>query len=128
VAGPGGAPCLFWARSPRKGLGAKGVWVRVGSWRGSYRQHWRGAGEGEERRRAKSRLKSLALQSATGHKATYSRPGFVPSWARPAPRGWSEAVEPPYPEVNTRGFAAKYSHRLYGLFLQSSRILLFGVA
>jgi hypothetical protein len=40
--GPGGAP--FWARSPRKGLGPKRVWVRAGSWRGSDRQHRRGAG------------------------------------------------------------------------------------
>jgi hypothetical protein len=28
----------FWARSRRKGLGTKGAWVRVGSWRGSDRQ------------------------------------------------------------------------------------------
>jgi hypothetical protein len=39
--GPGVRP--FWARSPRKGLGAKGAWVRFGSWLGSDRQHRRGS-------------------------------------------------------------------------------------
>jgi hypothetical protein len=60
VAGMECAP--FRARSPRKWLGAKGAWVRVGSWRGSDRQHWRGPGapEGAPPRRTKSRLKSLA--------------------------------------------------------------------
>jgi hypothetical protein len=43
-------------------------------------------------------------------------------------RGWPEAVEPPCPEVTTRGFSAKYSHRLCSSFLQALRILLFGVA
>jgi hypothetical protein len=37
----------FWSRSPREGLGPKGVWVRVGSWRGSCRQHRRGPGAPE---------------------------------------------------------------------------------
>jgi hypothetical protein len=39
-------PC--WARSPRKGLGAKGVWVRVGPWRGSDRQHRRRPRKGKK--------------------------------------------------------------------------------
>jgi hypothetical protein len=82
---------------------------------------------GREPKQHTARLDLLyckARQSIRRPTATW----FCPSWARPAPRGWSEAVEPPCPEVTTRGFATKYSHRLYRLFLQSLRIPLFGVA
>jgi hypothetical protein len=41
--GPGGAS-RSGPRSPRKGLGPEGAWVRVGSWRGSDRQHRWGPG------------------------------------------------------------------------------------
>jgi hypothetical protein len=57
--GPGERPVLGQV-PPKRAVGAKGAWVRVGSWRGSDRQHRRGAGapEGVAPAEAKSRLKN----------------------------------------------------------------------
>jgi hypothetical protein len=65
----------FWARSPRKGVGAKWVWVRVGSWRGSDRQgtsraRGRRPNEGAPLRWAKRRLKSAGTVCISSVEAT----------------------------------------------------------
>jgi hypothetical protein len=83
--GPGGAAgwargCVpFWARSRRKGLGAKRAWVRVGSWRGSDRQHRRGLGVTE------------GAPPSEGKKSP-RKAGRISSVERDLGAGWTEAL------------------------------------
>jgi hypothetical protein len=94
----------FWDRSSREGLGPKWVWVRVGSWRGSDRQHQRGprAPHGGQKVASKAWQRNLAfinrvpLQNLPRHlyKLLYSTYHTASSCAprlrrpvRPRPRG-----------------------------------------
>jgi hypothetical protein len=75
--GPGGAPCSgprhVDGLPGRQGLGTKWVWVRVGSWRVSDRQHRRGAEAPEGARPAKGKKSPQKLGTVSSVRGGHCR-------------------------------------------------------